>query len=81
MRPHAYLVVLAITGACARHVEAPTAPNEWTPTLNRPSRYAGTMPTALPTPLPTPHEGCSPIQRLAMRVSGMTDDQIRKACE
>ena len=81
MRPHASLCMLAVIGACARHVESPTAPDEWSPTLNQPSRRIGTMPTSLPTPQATPRDGCSPLQRLAMRVSGMTDNQIRRACE
>ena len=81
MRPRWYLLVLAVTATCARHAELPTAPAEWIPTLNEPSRQVATMPTALPTPRPTPREACTLLQMLAMRVSGMTDDQIRKACE
>jgi len=81
MRPRWYLLVLAVTGACARHVEPSTAPEEWIPTLNEPSRRAAAIPTSLPTPQATPREACTLLQMLAMRVSGMTDDQIRKACE
>ena len=81
MRPRAYLFMVAISGACARPAESPTAPNAWIPTLNEPSRQVRAMPTLLPTPRSTPPDGCSPLQRLAMRISGLTDDQIRKACE
>ena len=81
MRPRSYLLLLAVTGACARHAELPTAPDDWVPTLNEPSRAMAAVPTSLPTPEPTPRQACTLLQTLAMRLSGMTDDQIRKACE
>ncbi len=81
MRTRLLLCVLAVTGACARHAELPTAPDQWATTLNQPSREVAPMPTALPTPEATPREACTLVQMLAMRLSGMSEDQIRKACE
>jgi hypothetical protein len=81
MRARSYVVMVAMVGACARHGESPTAPDDWVTTFDQPSRRVAVVPTSLPTPQPTPRETCTLMQKLAMRLSGMSEDRIRKACE
>ena len=82
MKARFCIVLIAVGAACSargRHADAPTAPDTWVTTLDQPSRRAVRTPTSAPTP--TPRAACTVVQKLAMQLSGMTDDQIRRACE
>jgi hypothetical protein len=76
------IVMAAGSGAStARQAGVSTAPDGWVTTLDEPSVRVVSLPTSAPTPRATPSETCTLVQKLAMRISGMTEDQISKACE
>ena len=76
-------LIVLVGGSCAssRHVELSTAPDGWVTTLDEPSVRVVSLPTLAPAPRATPREECTLVQKLAMRISGLTEDQIKKACE
>jgi hypothetical protein len=84
MNARSYLLILAFGASCAaasRHADVGNAPDSWITTLDQPSRRLVTGPTSIPNPRPTSREGCTLFQKLAMHLSGITEDQIRKTCE
>jgi hypothetical protein len=84
MKVRWWCLILVVGGSCAstgRHAELSTAPDGWVTTLDEPSVRVVSLPTLAPAPRATPRETCTLVQKLAMRISGMTEDQITKACE
>jgi hypothetical protein len=83
----AWVAAIAAATGCSywagRAPEMPVAPSAWVTTLDEPSREPPAEPASPspPSPPTTSHQTCTVDQILSMRNSGLTDEQIHRACE
>ena len=82
------LIATAIVGCSywrGGRPEMPVAPDTWATTVDKPSQGLATVrrpSTAVaPPPGATAPQNCTVDQILSMKTSGLTEEQIRRACE
>jgi len=81
-------LLVSVTAGCSYWVRVnpgtAVAPDAWATTLDKPRHESATAPpplSAAPSPAAVASRSCTVDQILGMRNSGLSDEQIRRACE